>query len=103
MSPEKNFETYEDQHRHRGKLENTEKDIPDFLVDFYDGFWIMEKSGMDEHEEDKLCQELDDFSAAKRRDVNILLLRKVRIVVFLWFMARALHVWAKNPRGKLSP
>ena len=58
---------------------------------------------MDEHEEDELCQELDDFSAAKRRDVNILLLRKVRIVVFLWFMARALHVWAKNQRGKLSP
>ena len=57
---------------------------------------------MDEHEEDKLCQEVDDFSAAKRRDViNILLLssyRKVGIVVFLWFMARALHVWAKNQR-----
>ena len=73
---------------------------------------------MDEHEEDNLCQELDDFSAAKRRDVNILLLspyRKVRIVVFLLFMsfcfssvfllfmASALHVWAKNQRGKLSP
>lgn len=43
MSPEKNFETYEDQHRHRGKLENTEKDTPDFRVDFYKGFWIMEK------------------------------------------------------------
>ena len=55
---------------------------------------------MDEHEEDNLCQELDDFSAARRRDViNILLLspyRKVWIVVFLWFMARALHVWTKN-------
>ena len=61
---------------------------------------------MDEHEEDNLCQELDDFSAAQRRDVNILLLshyRKVRIVVFLWFMTRALYVWAKNQRGKLSP
>ena len=43
MSPEKNFETYEDQHRNRGKLENKEKDIPAFGVDFYDGFWIMEK------------------------------------------------------------
>ena len=61
---------------------------------------------MDGLEEDNLCQELDDFSAAKRRDVNILLLspyRKVRIVVFLWFMASALHVLAKNQRGKLSP
>ena len=101
MSPEKNLETCKDWHRNRGKVENTEKDIPD-LRRFLD-----ERKRRTERTSIKKTTCLDDFSAAKRRDaINILLLnpyRKVRIVVFQFGLWPALFMLGPKIKGENSP
>ena len=98
MSPEKNLETYKDQHRNRGKTENTEKDIPDLRRFLDEGKKRTERTSI------KKTACLVVFSAAKRRDaINILLLspyRKVWIVVFQFGLWPALFMFGPKIKAK---
>ena len=100
VSAEKNLETYKDQHRNRGKIENTEKDIPVLRRFLDEGKKRTARTSIKK----TTCK--DDFSAAKRRDaINILLLSpygKVRIVVFPFGLWPALFMFGPKIKGENS-